>query len=313
MARLSSRTLLPLRKHTQNDPGAVPVVQAEVVQVAQPIFYAGGEQNMQAPEGTLAYTDGDEDTTDVYCNAEELLTTTHLNLFNNDIARIENLGKFPNLLRLTVRSNEIEELSGLSECPTLRWVDVSDNNLKQIGTVSNMHALEWMDVHNNELKTLEGFGQCSRLTFLNVRHSDLHDIRGIEALTALRWLDVSSNEIVHIKGLEKCLFLTEVNLNNNDLADVHSVARASPLPCATRPLTQQLPQDRHQEHPGILCAREPKCRVEFDNRKSGAHLELGGRCCEPDGWYHLGGCGTGAAQWRQQQQQQRYLLHTELR
>jgi hypothetical protein len=142
---------------------AVPIVQPRVV---------------PKPEATLDYKDGDETTTDVWCTPEEQFDTTHINLWNNDITKFEGLHKFPNLLRLTVRSNEITNLQGVSSAKNLRWLDVSDNDVNSLNGLEGMSSLEWLDVHNNEFTSLAGMGLLPQLTFLNMRHSDLKHLKG---------------------------------------------------------------------------------------------------------------------------------------
>lgn len=50
----------------------------------------------------------------------ELSQVTHLNLYNNNVTAIEGLGRFNNLLRLTLRSNNLKSLEGLEEAYNLR-------------------------------------------------------------------------------------------------------------------------------------------------------------------------------------------------
>ena len=134
---------------------------------------------VQKPEKVLDYSDGDEETTDVWCQAEEQFDTTHLNLWNNDISKIEGLNKFPNLLRLTVSSNELKNLYGVSDAKNLRWLDISNNDVNSLKGLEGMSSLEWLDLHHNEFTTLDGMGILPQLTFLNMRNSDLKHVIGV--------------------------------------------------------------------------------------------------------------------------------------
>ena len=188
------------------------------------------------PERVLdMYKDGDETSTDVWCTPEEQFDTTHVNLWNNDISKIEGLNKFPNLLRLTLRSNEIKNLYGVSEARNLRWLDVSNNDVNSLKGLEGMSSLEWLDVHDNEFTSLDGMGILPQLTFLNMRHSDLKHIIGIEKmLPRLRYIDLSSNNLYTVKGLERCTYLTEINLNTNDLQDFSEIRPLLRLPYLKR-------------------------------------------------------------------------------
>jgi hypothetical protein len=199
------------------------------VQIVQP-------RAQPTPERVLdMYKDGDETTTDVWCTPEEQFDTTHLNLWNNDVSKIEGLHKFPNLLRLTLRSNEIKNLRGVSDARNLRWLDVSDNDVNSLKGLEGMSSLEWLDVHNNEFTSLEGMGTLPQLTFLNMRHSDLKHVIGIDQmLPRLRYIDLSSNDLYTIKGLEKLIYLTEINLNTNDLKDFAEIKPLLRLPYLAR-------------------------------------------------------------------------------
>eukprot|EP00944_MAST-04C_sp_MAST-4C-sp1_P012651 g12651.t1 len=162
--------------------------------------------------------------------AVNLFNTTHLNLWNNDVAVIENLSKFPHLMRLTLRSNEIRSLRGLNQGRSLRWIDLSNNDISDLHGAENMPCLEWLDLHSNEFKTIAGLKACPRLTFLNMFDSDLVNLNGIDALYALRWFNVSNNDLKTIAGLEYCFYLSEVNLNNNDLSNEAEVKKLAHLP-----------------------------------------------------------------------------------
>jgi Leucine-rich repeat (LRR) protein len=214
----------------------VKVVQEPRPVVAQCVVVQGG-----GPSGevTIDYSDSDETTTDVWVSekmssAVNCMNATHLNLWNNDVAVIQNLEKFPNLMRLTLRSNEIKSLYGLGHGRNLRWVDVSDNDLKDLHGVEGMQSLEWLDLHNNEFKTMEGLTNCPRLTFLNMRFSDLRNLKGVETLKSLRYLDVGGNDLTTISELRHCVFLTEVNLNNNNLKSSTEIMVLAHLPYLAR-------------------------------------------------------------------------------
>ncbi len=53
----------------------------------------------------------------------------HVNFFNNDITRLDGLGKWPRLMRLTLRKNNLTTLQGIEQAPALQWLDASTNDL----------------------------------------------------------------------------------------------------------------------------------------------------------------------------------------
>jgi len=215
----------------------MPVVNAAVVQQHQPVVAKCIVVVDPNPpmEVSTEYLDGDETTTDVWVSERmdapvNIFNTTHLNLWNNDVATIQNLGKFPNLMRLTLRSNEIRSLRGLNEARCLRWADLSNNDISDLHGAENMPSLEWLDLHSNEFKTIEGLGACPRLTFLNMYNSDLVNLNGVNSLYALRWFNVSHNALKTVAGLEYCFYLSEVDLNNNDLTNEAEINKLAHLP-----------------------------------------------------------------------------------
>ncbi len=215
----------------------MPIVNATVVQQQQPVVAKCTVIADPTPsmEVSVEYLDGDETTTDVWVSPRmdapvNTINATHLNLWNNDVAKIENLGKFPNLMRLTLRSNEIRSLRGLNEARSLRWADLSVNDISDLHGAENMPCLEWLDLHSNEFKTVAGLSACPRLTFLNMYNSDLVNLQGINSLYALRWFNVSHNALKTIAGLEYCFYLVEVNLNNNDLTNEAEINKLAHLP-----------------------------------------------------------------------------------
>ncbi len=248
------------------------------------------------PEVTLdMYKDGDETSTDVWCEEEEYFNTTHLNLWNNDISTIAGLKKFPNLLRLTVRSNELKNLQGINESSTLRWLDASNNDVNSLKGLEHMPSLEWLDLHDNEFKNLDGMGALPQLTFLNMRHSDLTRLDGIERMIPrVRYLDLSSNDLQSVSGLEKCVYLTEVNLNYNDLKDFGEVLPLFRLPYLARlDLSNNHFSDAAVRNLKKAAAkRNPKLRLIFDSAEAGASSN-GQRSSGSSGGGSGGGGGGG--------------------
>ena len=244
------------------------------------------------PETTLdMYADGDETTTDVWCEDHEYFSTSHLNLWNNDISKIEGLKKFPNLLRLTLSSNELKNLRGINDSSSIRWLDASNNDVNSLEGLGGMPSLEWLDLHNNEFKNLIGMGTLPQLTFLNMRHSDLTRLDGIgRLLPRIRYLDLSSNDLVSVAGLEKCVYLTEINLNFNDLQHYQEVDRLLRLPYLAR---LDLSNNKFSKA-AILNLKDkaarvnPKLTLVFDSGEAGveagkagagADPSAGGACC----------------------------------
>jgi len=144
----------------------------------------------EAPSGeyALVFTDGGEVTTgELPCKPENLGRVTHINLWNNDITRIEGLEKYPNLLRLTLKSNDLRSVRGIeaARCDwqpltgrcwapssgslvhavvvgrNLRWVDVSDNDIKDMSGMASMPHLEWLVMSNNDVSSLKGRVNCA--------------------------------------------------------------------------------------------------------------------------------------------------------
>jgi hypothetical protein len=148
---------------------------------------------------------------------------THANFFWNDIARIDGLERFPNLIRLTLRGNHLVTLHGISACPHLRWLDISTNDLRDFSGASLVQSLEWLDAQNNYLRTLDGLGFAPNLTWLSVRNSDLISLRGLQLMPNLRALDASKNELGTTSGIEGCPLLLELNLAVNNLTDLAGV------------------------------------------------------------------------------------------
>lgn len=110
---------------------------------------------------------------------------------------VENLAKYPVLLRLTLRSNDVVSLRGIEQARCLRWLDASTNgarshaacalappcgrcmrttqsphrptaDLRDVAGLSHMYALEWLDLHDNDLRSLAGLGWCPNVSFLNL-------------------------------------------------------------------------------------------------------------------------------------------------
>lgn len=220
---------------------AMPIAQgtlASAVPIAQGTPAAAGPAQPRG-EVTASFTNGDLRSTGQARYGGDPSAVSHANFYWNDIARIEGLGRFPNLLRLTLSGNHLTNVVGLEACPHLRWLDVSVNDLTSFSGAQHVGSLEWLDAHSNELRSLDGLGFAPNLTWLNVSNSNLASLRGLRSLPNLRVLDASRNELGTTNGVGKCAQLIElrVQVNNlTDLAEVHQLGQLRALDVSSNEL-----------------------------------------------------------------------------
>jgi|UniRef100_A0A7S4LLJ6 hypothetical protein len=195
----------------------------------------------QPAQPTQPYVVNQEYTADFSCNhykttsqhySGEKARVTHLNFYDNRVKKIEGLGQYPCLLRVTLKWNDLKSFEGLNDAQYLRWIDASGNLLKSMKGANTLWSLEWLDLHYNNIGTLRGLVSAPYLTWLNLNSNLLENLNGIEAIPKLRFLDASNNNLSSVVGLERCRELQEVNLATNYLesSSVNAILALADLP-----------------------------------------------------------------------------------
>ena len=110
----------------------------------------------------------------------------YLNLFNNKIKKIENLGGLVNLQTLILSFNEIEEIEGLSKNVNLRKLDLNHNFIRFIRNLDSLVNLTQLDLRHNwiaDINCVDKIEQhCRSLTELGLKCNPMSSKKSYRAI-----------------------------------------------------------------------------------------------------------------------------------
>lgn len=152
-----------------------------------------------------------------------------LNLSNNQIVFIENLGNLLDLETLDLHSNEIQEIQGIDELFNLKVLDLSNNKLTNIEKLLFLNQLENLRLANNEIEMISGLNTLVNLKELNLGSNNISKIVNLSNLGNLKILILFSNAIKKIEGLETLRNLKILVLSKNSILKIEGLENQKKL------------------------------------------------------------------------------------
>jgi len=120
---------------------------------------------------------------------------TYLNLSNNDIKNIENVGLINSLEELHISNIGITNLEELKTLTNLKTLNVSGNEIQEINVLEKLTKLKYLTISNNNIK----------------------DITPI-SIIALDSLDFSNNKVKDVSSLTRTY--TSIKMDTNRISDI---------------------------------------------------------------------------------------------
>eukprot|EP00741_Cyanophora_paradoxa_P007303 tig00001098_g7064.t1 len=135
-----------------------------------------------------------------------------LNLSNNEIEVIENLGRLTRLARLNLSNNRIERIDGLETLGALVELNLSKNRISRLDGLEAARALELLDLSQNRVADVAELDLVARLPALrhltlagnpvcSLREYRVEALRRMPALQSLDGAEVSAEERAYVRVL----------------------------------------------------------------------------------------------------------------
>ena len=151
---------------------------------------------------------------------------------------------------LDVAENELQDLGELGPFDGLLSLDASHNNIETLAAAHLAPNLRHLNASYNRLESATGLGALSRLVELNLGYNLLSSVAELEGLTGLRVLLLAGNRLSALHGLAGMRDLELLDLRHNY---VRTPSSATPRRAAA---------DRPRLAPGEQAARRPPARAE---------------------------------------------------
>lgn len=156
---------------------------------------------------------------------ENLVELESLNLSNNRLKELPDLGRLTQLKSLTVSNNQLKQLpKSISKLLKLEALYIAQNLLDELpDEIFNSPELRYIYVGNNELSILpNALTKLKKLAYLDASFNRLKELpKNIGDCSQLQQLQLSGNELKNLpNSIGKLKRLTNLNLFNNPLAQL---------------------------------------------------------------------------------------------
>ncbi|KAI9626203.1 hypothetical protein H4Q26_015954, partial [Puccinia striiformis f. sp. tritici PST-130] len=128
-----------------------------------------------------------------------------LDLYDNQISKIEGLHQLPNLKTLDFSFNLIRKIENLDSLESLSTLYLIQNNL---------------ELGSNRIRHITNLSCLINLTELWLGRNKISKLEGLDSLVNLRSLSIQSNRIIKLEGLSNLVSLEELYISHNGLTSI---------------------------------------------------------------------------------------------
>ncbi|KAM4731914.1 centrosomal protein of 97 kDa isoform 2-T2 [Anableps anableps] len=157
---------------------------------------------------------------------------THtLVLDHNNIMKLDNLERCPNLQQLSVANNRLVRMMGVSQLRELRVLNLPNNSIGYIEGLRDLPHLTWLNLSGNNIKVIEQLNNCVSLQHLDLSDNNISTIGDLTKLEALKTLLLHGNSITTLRAVPAHLpaHLSILSLAENEIRDLNEVSYLAPL------------------------------------------------------------------------------------
>ncbi|XP_071442513.1 uncharacterized protein Cep97 [Hetaerina americana] len=157
---------------------------------------------------------------------------TVLILDDNELQRLDNVGLYTSLQRLSAVRNQLVRMYGVSKLQNLTSLNLAHNNLVGIEGLKELLNLRWLCLAGNNVKAIDHLNTNINLEHLDLSENNIGCISDLSHLQNLKELLLHGNRI---SGLQFCqrylpMSLESLSLADNRIADLNEVCHVSHLP-----------------------------------------------------------------------------------
>ncbi|KAH9472500.1 hypothetical protein Pst134EA_003109 [Puccinia striiformis f. sp. tritici] len=144
-----------------------------------------------------------------------------LDLYDNQISKIEGLHQLPNLKTLDFSFNLIRKIENLDSLESLSTLYLIQNKISQIEALDNLaKTLTSLELGSNRIRHITNLSCLINLTELWLGRNKISKLEGLDSLVNLRSLSIQSNRIIKLEGLSNLVSLEELYISHNGLTSI---------------------------------------------------------------------------------------------
>jgi len=136
---------------------------------------------------------------------------------------IENI-KLPSLTRnIELYNNSIGKLNNLGSLNNLELLIIDNNRIVQFNDINLPNSISNIILDNNYILDLIGIKKLDKLVNLSLNHNYIYDLSGIESLNRLKILKLNNNQISDLSGIRFPNSIEKLHLDNNQISDLNGI------------------------------------------------------------------------------------------
>ncbi|KAG8228017.1 hypothetical protein J437_LFUL003652 [Ladona fulva] len=157
---------------------------------------------------------------------------TVLILDDNELQRLDNVGTYLGLQKISAVRNQLIRMYGVSKLQNLTSLNLAHNNLVGIEGLKELVNLRWLCLSGNNVKAIDHLNTNINLEHLDLSENNIGCISDLSHLQNLKELLLHGNRISSLQFCQKYLpmSLESLSLADNRIADLNEVSHVSHLP-----------------------------------------------------------------------------------
>ncbi|XP_067144842.1 centrosomal protein of 97 kDa isoform X2 [Centruroides vittatus] len=154
-------------------------------------------------------------------------------LDNNELCKLENLDRFPDLEKLSACGNRLSRMYGVAKLHHLVNLDLSNNNIAWIEGLKELTQLSVLNLSRNNIKCVQSLQHCINLTHIDLSKNIISALTDLSYLTKLQTLNVDGNKITTLQNASTFFphSLCSLSLADNCITDLNEISYLYGLPC----------------------------------------------------------------------------------
>jgi len=147
-----------------------------------------------------------------------------LYLTGNEIKKIENMDKLPNLTELDLSYNKIGKIENLEQLTNLKKLYLSGNLISKIENFNKLVKLEKLSIQGTKIKKIENLEDLVSLKELYVGvNPGITKIENIDNLINLKVLSLFDLPITKLEGINNLINLEKLNLGKTKISKLENI------------------------------------------------------------------------------------------
>nr|WP_246569899.1 leucine-rich repeat domain-containing protein [Lentibacillus saliphilus] len=154
-----------------------------------------------------------------------------LNLRNNQITSIGEIGNLGELTKLNLMFNNISDarLSPLTNLPDLKELYLYANNIADVSILGTISTLTNLDVGSNPITDIQSLGQLTNLTALNLSNARQLNTAQLDAVNHVTSLGIMDTNLSDLSPLSNFTNLTTLSVGHNHVSDLSPLNQLNQL------------------------------------------------------------------------------------